>query len=258
VSPEAKDLVKRLLAVDPVLRISWSELNKHPWISGAAAVVPPWPSSSQPTGISRSSSLIAAAAAAAAGGAGSSWSCGGVSAACSSAGAPSCEGAGSNRNIHRSCSGREAEVGSSGGLGPEGELQSIGGDVLVSDVSACDTRSSDDDRSSSSSTRAGSPRGGGPWGGSSRGGAGGDGWDEAGEEGGWGSGVGVRGSGVSMTGQRCHESVRVVIPDLDKGRPWGTGARGQLLQSTNQKIKKIYIIDKLKRKTSSVHFNCKD
>eukprot|EP00882_Tetradesmus_deserticola_P026576 GHRQ01029331.1.p1 GENE.GHRQ01029331.1~~GHRQ01029331.1.p1 ORF type:complete len:287 (+),score=42.97 GHRQ01029331.1:726-1586(+) len=37
ISADARDLVKRLLAVDPAARITWDQLSRHPWLSGQAA-----------------------------------------------------------------------------------------------------------------------------------------------------------------------------------------------------------------------------
>eukprot|EP00878_Enallax_costatus_P023670 GHUV01025198.1.p1 GENE.GHUV01025198.1~~GHUV01025198.1.p1 ORF type:complete len:812 (+),score=246.94 GHUV01025198.1:450-2885(+) len=37
ISPEARDLVTRLLLVDPAARITWSELSRHPWLNGTSS-----------------------------------------------------------------------------------------------------------------------------------------------------------------------------------------------------------------------------
>lgn len=55
ISAEGKDLVKRLLTTDPALRITWTELNRHPWLGG------PGSSSSGSAANTSSSSNIAQA-----------------------------------------------------------------------------------------------------------------------------------------------------------------------------------------------------
>jgi len=41
VSKEAKDLIKRILVADPAKRISATEIQSHPWITGTAVVEKP-------------------------------------------------------------------------------------------------------------------------------------------------------------------------------------------------------------------------
>ena len=39
VGPEARDMVRRLLTVDPAQRMTWQELNRHPWVAAGAGVL---------------------------------------------------------------------------------------------------------------------------------------------------------------------------------------------------------------------------
>jgi serine/threonine protein kinase len=54
VSPDARSMVRRLLAVDPAQRMTWDELNRHPWVlAGPAALccsrdAPTWAADGEP------------------------------------------------------------------------------------------------------------------------------------------------------------------------------------------------------------------
>lgn len=38
VSAEARDMVRRLLAVDPAQRMTWDEVDRHPWVVSGEAL----------------------------------------------------------------------------------------------------------------------------------------------------------------------------------------------------------------------------
>ncbi|KAI8475532.1 MAG: hypothetical protein J3K34DRAFT_517347 [Monoraphidium minutum] len=194
VGPAARDMVRRLLTVDPAQRMAWDELNRHPWVaegpSSADASPNPAPG-------------VDAAGAAARGPAASA-------------------GGGGGRSRHGGGSG-----GGGGALAWDDEerrlLRSRGSDAAMTEVSDFSAGAlSDDGDALPGSSGASDGRGpgapatslfgnSGGGGGASRPGSSSVGGGGAGCSGGgaW------RGGGLSFTGKGCHESVRVVIPDRD-------------------------------------------
>ena len=117
VSAAARDLVKRLLVVDPLRRIQWAELNRHPWVTDGPGAAPPPP----PGGAAAAAAAPEDAAAAAVGADGGGSEAGGEEGAegdqrGSSASAASSASAGSRSSSPDD----EAGCSDGGGRGSEG------------------------------------------------------------------------------------------------------------------------------------------
>ncbi|KAF8065890.1 OSK3 [Scenedesmus sp. PABB004] len=181
VSADARDLVRRLLTVDPGARIGWAELNRHPWLAGGAAADGGSGPGAGGAGLGRARSTRGAG--------GGDAGAGAELPAEASSGSGSGSAASGRPSLHAGDGeAREAsDAGSAGGWTPSGRRSSDEGGPLD----------------------AASPSGdAGPGAGGPRDGGGGGTWGAAPQR-----------SAVSFTSAGCHESVRVVIPDSSRDDP---------------------------------------